>query len=69
MDSLETYSVDKAMIDERQTYDKARLGANLILAVSIAGARVAKTAADLAAVSFPWRRAGTILPVPLYEYN
>ena len=36
MDSSETYSVDKAMIDEDKTHDKTRLGANSILAVSIA---------------------------------
>ena len=33
MDSSETYSVDKAMIDEDKTHDKARFGANSILAV------------------------------------
>ena len=41
MDSSETYSVDKAMIDEDKTHDKARFGANSILAVSIAAARAA----------------------------
>ena len=39
MDASDTYAVDKAMIDADGTKDKSRLGANAILAVSIACAR------------------------------
>ena len=47
MDASDTYAVDKAMIDADGTKDKSRLGANAILAVSIACARAAANA--------PWR--------------
>ena len=41
MDASDTYAVDKAMIRADGTKDKSRLGANAILAVSIACARAA----------------------------
>ena len=65
MDSSETYSVDKAMIDEDKTHDKARFGANSILAVSIAAARAAAQSLHLPLYRFLGGVAGTTLPVPL----
>ena len=65
MDSSETYSVDKAMIDEDKTHDKARLGANSILAVSIAAARAAAQSLHMPLYRFLGGVAGTTLPVPL----
>ena len=44
MDASDIYAVDKAMIDADGTKDKSNLGANAILAVSIACARAAATA-------------------------
>ena len=41
MDASDIYAIDKAMIDADGTKDKSRLGANAILAVSIASARAA----------------------------
>ena len=38
MDASDIYAIDKAMIDVDGTKDKSRLGANAILAVSIASA-------------------------------
>ena len=47
MDASDTYAVDKAMIDADGTKDKSNLGANAILAVSIAAASiVAKVTRD-----------------------
>ena len=65
MDSSETYSVDKAMIDEDKTHDKARFGANSILAVSIAAARAAAQSLHQPLYRFLGGVAGTTLPVPL----
>ena len=65
MDSSETYSVDKAMIDEDKTHDKARFGANSILAVSIAAARAAAQSLHMPLYRFLGGVAGTTLPVPL----
>ena len=47
MDASDTYAVDKAMIDADGTKDKSRLGANAILAVSIACARAAANALEI----------------------
>ena len=41
MDASDTYAIDKAMIDADGTKDKSKLGANAILAVSIAACRFA----------------------------
>ena len=49
LDASDIYAVDKAMIEADGTKDKSKLGANAILAVSIAAAR--------AAVNFPWHSA------------
>ena len=50
MDASDIYAVDKAMIEADGTKDKSKLGANAILAVSIATARAAATALDSSAV-------------------
>ena len=44
MDASDIYAVDKAMIDLDGTNAKSKLGANAILAVSIASSRAAATA-------------------------
>ena len=56
LDASDIYAVDKAMIEADGTKDKSNLGANAILAVSIAAARAAATCTGDPAVSFPWRR-------------
>ena len=47
MDPADVYAVDKAMIEADGTKDKFKLGANAILAVSIANARAAANAYGL----------------------
>ena len=47
MDASDVYAVDKAMIQADGTKDKSKLGANAILAVSIASARAAATSLDI----------------------
>ena len=55
MDPADVYAVDKAMIEADGTKDKSKLGANAILAVSIANARAAANALWSPAVPFPRR--------------
>ena len=47
MDASDIYAVDAAMIAADGTKDKSKLGANAILAVSIACARAASIALDI----------------------
>ena len=47
VNALDIYAIDAAMIKADGTKDKSNLGANAILAVSIAGARAAANALDL----------------------
>ena len=65
MDASDTYAVDKAMIDADGTKDKSKLGANAILAVSIAVARAAATALDMPLYRFLGGVSGNRLPVPM----
>ena len=65
MDASDIYAVDKAMIDADGTKDKSNLGANAILAVSIAASRAAATALDLPLYKFLGGVQGTKLPVPM----
>lgn len=65
MDASDIYSVDKAMIEADGTKDKSNLGANAILAVSIATARAAATALDIPLYRFLGGIAGNRLPVPM----
>ncbi len=65
MDAQDIYAVDKAMIDADGTKDKSKLGANAILAVSIACARAAACALDIPLYRFLGGIAGNKLPVPM----
>ena len=65
MDASDTYAVDKAMIDADGTKDKSRLGANAILAVSIACARAAANALEIPLYRFFGGVSGNRLPVPM----
>ena len=65
MDASDIYAVDKAMIDADGTKDKSNLGANAILAVSIACARAAATAMDMPLYKFLGGISGNRLPVPM----
>lgn len=65
MDASDIYAVDKAMIEADGTKDKSKLGANAILAVSIASARAAATALGIPLYRFLGGIQGTKLPVPM----
>ncbi len=65
MDATDIYAIDKAMIDADGTKDKSKLGANAILAVSIATARAAATALGIPLYRFLGGIQGTKLPVPM----
>ena len=65
MDASDTYAIDKAMIEADGTKDKSNLGANAILAVSIATARAAATALDIPLYCFLGGVSGNVLPVPM----
>ena len=65
MDASDIYAVDRAMIEADGTKDKSSLGANAVLAVSIACARAASCALDLPLYKFLGGAAGNRLPVPL----
>ena len=65
IDASDTYAVDKAMLDLDGTKDKSKLGANAILAVSIAAAKAAATSLDLPLYRFLGGAQGTSLPVPM----
>ncbi len=65
MDAFDTYAVDKAMIDADGTKDKSKLGANAILAVSIACARAAAQSLDIPLYRFLGGSNANRLPVPM----
>lgn len=65
IDAADTYAVDKAMIDADGTKDKSKLGANAILAVSIAAARAASIAIGVPLYRFLGGVSGNRLPVPM----
>ena len=65
MDPANVYAVDKAMIEADGTKDKSKLGANAILAVSIANARAAANAYGLPLYRFLGGVSGNRLPVPM----
>ena len=65
LDASDTYAVDKAMIDADGTKDKSKLGANAILAVSIATARAASIALEIPLYRFLGGISGNRLPVPM----
>ncbi|MCR4755238.1 MAG: phosphopyruvate hydratase [Lachnospiraceae bacterium] len=65
LDASDTYAVDAAMIKADGTKDKSNLGANAILAVSIATARAAAKALDIPLYRFLGGVQGNRLPVPM----
>ena len=65
MDASDTYAVDQAMIQADGTKDKSNLGANAILAVSIAAARAAAISLDVPLYRFLGGVSGNRLPVPM----
>lgn len=65
MNASDIYAVDKAMIDADGTKDKSNLGANAILAVSIACARATSVSLDIPLYRFLGGIQGTKLPVPM----
>ena len=65
MDASDIYAVDHAMIQADGTKDKSKLGANSILAVSIACARAASIAMGIPLYRFLGGISGNRLPVPM----
>ena len=65
MDACDIYAVDKAMIQADGTQDKSKLGANAILAVSIACARAAANALEIPLYRFLGGVNANRLPVPM----
>jgi len=65
MDASDIYAVDAAMIKADDTKDKSNLGANAILAVSIASARAAALSLDIPLYRFLGGISGNRLPVPM----
>lgn len=65
MNASDIYAVDKAMIIADGTKDKSKLGANAILAVSIACAKAASAALEIPLYRVLGGAAGTTLPVPM----
>jgi enolase len=65
MDAAQTAEIDQTMIALDGTKDKSRLGANAILAVSLAAARAAAQAEDIPLYRFLGGAAAHTLPVPM----
>ena len=65
MDASDIYAVDAAMLAADGTKDKSKLGANAILAVSIACARAAAASLDVPLYRFLGGISGNRLPVPM----
>ena len=65
IDASDIYAVDAAMIKADGTKDKSNLGANAILAVSIASARAAANALEIPLYRFLGGVSGNRLPVPM----
>lgn len=65
MDASDIYAVDAAMIKADGTKGKTKLGANAILAVSIACCRAAGTALEIPLYRFLGGISGNKLPVPM----
>ena len=64
-DASDIYAIDKIMLDADGTKDKSKLGANAILAVSIACARAAAASLDIPLYRFLGGINGNRLPVPM----
>ncbi|MGB4645583.1 MAG: phosphopyruvate hydratase, partial [Dictyoglomaceae bacterium] len=65
LEALDQYTVDKTMIDLDGTENKSRLGANAILAVSLATARAAAESVGLPLYAYLGGAQAKELPVPL----
>lgn len=65
LDASYTYAVDAAMIAADGTKDKSKLGANAILAASIASARAASVSMNIPLYRFLGGVSGNKLPVPM----
>ncbi|WMC92830.1 phosphopyruvate hydratase [Kineothrix sp. MB12-C1] len=65
LDASDIYAVDAAMIQADGTKDKSKLGANAILAVSIASARAAANALEIPLYRFLGGVNSNRLPVPM----
>ena len=65
VDAFDTYKVDASMIEADGTEDKSKLGANAILAVSIAAARAAAQSLNIPLYRFLGGANGNRLPVPM----
>ena len=65
VDASDIYAVDAAMLKADGTKDKSNLGANAILAVSIASCRAAATALEIHLYRFLGGVNGNRLPVPM----
>jgi enolase len=67
MDALDQAGVDQAVRELDGTVNKARLGANAILGVSLAVARAAAVAAGMPLYRYLGGAAANILPVPMFN--
>jgi len=65
MDALEQVQLDRAMIDLDGTENKAKLGANAILGVSMAAARAAANYLDIPLYKYLGSFHSSLLPVPM----
>lgn len=65
LDARDTYAIDASMLKADGTKDKSNLGANAILAVSIAAARAAACSVDVPLYRFLGGVSGNRLPVPM----
>ena len=64
-DAYNIYAIDKAMLEADGTDDKSKLGANAILAVSIATARAAANDLDIPLYRYLGGQNANTLPVPM----
>lgn len=65
LDARDQVAIDRLMVDLDGTDDKSRLGANAILAVSMAVSHAAAEAAGLPLYAYLGGPAATVLPVPM----
>ena len=65
MDAFEQVALDQAMLELDGTPNKARLGANAILAVSLAAARAVAATLDIPLYRYLGGPAARVLPVPM----
>lgn len=67
MDATDQSGIDHGMIQLDGTTNKSRLGANALLGVSLAVARVAALASDLPLYRYIGGMTATVLPVPMFN--